>query len=221
MEETRSRLVAAALALYRARGYEAVTLRELGAACGLSYATPYRYFTSKDELFSLVRAEVFKSFGEYLKERDPVRAAPLLRLRRVLRAYIEYAQDCPEDYRLIFSMRQPPCAPDSPLGLARRETVDYVISVGQAAIDGGQLKGDASTFVQLVWAGLHGLLSLHVGNQLIHGRSLDDLLDPMLDSIFALMRTGAGVSIHNDSTTTRQAMRVAKHKAPEGRRRSQ
>ena len=184
IEEERRRLCFAALRLYRAHGYEAVTLRKLGAAAGVSHATPYQYFRSKDDLFLHVRAEVFRQLGDFLLNKDPLRGDPLSRLRRIVAAIAEFGCTAPDDYRLLFSMRQIVAPADSPLAIARGRVLDYGLSVCQQAIDSGQIKGDASTQLHLALAGVHGLLSLHVSNLLVNGRSLDDLLTPMLDHLF-------------------------------------
>lgn len=184
VDEERRRLCLAALRLYRVQGYEAVTLRKLGAAAGVSHATPYQYFRSKDDLFLHVRAEVFRQFGDFLLNKDPLRGDPLSRLRKIVAAIAEFGRQSPDDYRLLFSMRQMVAPEDSPLTIARGRVLDYGLSVCQQAIDCGQIKGDANTQLHLALAGVHGLLSLHVSKLLVNNRSLDDLLEPMLDRLF-------------------------------------
>lgn len=181
----RRRLSRAALGLYRARGYDAVTMRDVGAAAGVSRSTPYGYFDSKDELFLYVRAEVFREFGEYLRSKDPVGLDPRGRLRHIVMALADFGRESPEDYRLIFSTRQAPAPPESVLAQAQQQVFDYVVSLFQLAIDAGQLTGDAITQAHLAWASVHGLLALQVSNLLVNGRQLEDLLVPMINRVFA------------------------------------
>ncbi len=183
VEETRGRLCLAALNLYRAEGYEAVTLRELGAVAGVSHAMLYRYFRSKEDLFVYVRAAVFLQLGAHLQSRDPRDADPLTRLRSIALGLADYGRVSPEDYRLIFSMRQAVTSADSPVAKARTQVLAQVVEVCQLAIDAGQISGDAVTQAHLIWTSVHGLLSLHVSNLLVNGRSLDDLLPPILDHL--------------------------------------
>src|SRR5437016_1793666 len=49
-EETRRRVLDAALALFRKRGFDATTMRDVAAACGLSLGAAYYYFRSKDDI---------------------------------------------------------------------------------------------------------------------------------------------------------------------------
>ncbi|MET0986646.1 MAG: TetR/AcrR family transcriptional regulator [Steroidobacteraceae bacterium] len=186
VEQGRRALCDAALQLYRDRGYSAVTLREIGAAAGVSSATPYRFFESKETLFSHVRATVYTHFGDFLRKADPKSGDPLLRLRKIALAMIEFGLRYPADYRLIFSMRQPPVAVGSALYVARRRTLEHVVPICQEIIDSGRFTGDARVHVHIAWTALHGLISFHVSNQLIHGCRLQDLVEPMLDRLFAV-----------------------------------
>jgi AcrR family transcriptional regulator len=49
-QQTRAVIVAAALALFRERGYEATTMREIASRAGVSTGNAYYYFGSKEEL---------------------------------------------------------------------------------------------------------------------------------------------------------------------------
>jgi len=53
--DTRRRILAAAGELFSVRGYEDVTIRDIAAAAGADPALVIRYFTSKNDLFVLVR----------------------------------------------------------------------------------------------------------------------------------------------------------------------
>jgi AcrR family transcriptional regulator len=54
-QDTRRRILAAAGELFSARGYEDVTIRDIAAAADADPALVIRYFTSKNDLFVLVR----------------------------------------------------------------------------------------------------------------------------------------------------------------------
>jgi AcrR family transcriptional regulator len=49
-EETRTRIYDAALTLFRDRGFEATTMRDVAAAAGMSLGAAYHYFPSKDAI---------------------------------------------------------------------------------------------------------------------------------------------------------------------------
>lgn len=49
-EETRTRIYDAAMALFRERGFESATMRDVAAAAGMSLGAAYHYFPSKDSI---------------------------------------------------------------------------------------------------------------------------------------------------------------------------
>ena len=104
----RRRLADAATRLFAEHGYDGVTMRAVAAAVGVSAMTPYRYVAGKEELFALVRADAFRRFAERL-EAALARGGgdPLARLRRLKRAYVRFAIDAPDAYRIMFELRQP------------------------------------------------------------------------------------------------------------------
>ncbi len=60
-EETRSRILEAALAVFRERGFERATMREIAAEAGVAVGAAYYYFDSKD---AIVMAFYGRSQGE-------------------------------------------------------------------------------------------------------------------------------------------------------------
>ena len=67
VERFRQRLCDLALRRVAESGYEGVTLRGLARDLGCSYATPYRYFRDKEEIFAAVRALAYERFGAALE----------------------------------------------------------------------------------------------------------------------------------------------------------
>jgi AcrR family transcriptional regulator len=49
-EETRARIYEAAMALFRERGFESATMRDVAAAAGMSLGAAYHYFPSKESI---------------------------------------------------------------------------------------------------------------------------------------------------------------------------
>ncbi|WP_243061974.1 TetR/AcrR family transcriptional regulator [Humibacter sp. RRB41] len=51
-QRTRQRILGSALDLFRERGFQAVSLRDIGARAGITHVTVLHYFSSKDELLT-------------------------------------------------------------------------------------------------------------------------------------------------------------------------
>jgi len=170
--EFRRRATDAATALFAEQGYGAVTMRALGAALGVSAMTPYRYFSGKDELFDLVRAEAFRQFADRLERSLAGRGGPLVRLQRLKAAYIRFATDRPDAYRIMFQLEQPDRAPSRELAAESTRAFGCLHRTVVEAVAAGELSGDALTIAHLLWANTHGLVSLHLAGRLGLGRSL-------------------------------------------------
>lgn len=187
LQHMQQRLTEAALHLYKTEGYEAVSLRRLAAYLDISYTQPYRVFDNKDELFASVRLLCYQRFQMAVVAGDIESASPPLRLLSIARALLTHVQANTDEYRLMFSLHQPPLERYPELLAIRQDVFDFAARIIQLAIDQGQVEGEARTLTHLAWASAHGLLTLHAGGQLVHGQSLDELIEPMLRRIFGPM----------------------------------
>ncbi len=187
----RSRLCEACLAIFRRGGLEAVTFRALADAVGASHTLPYRYFASKEDLLANVRLLCFERFEAFLRGRESRAVEPLARVLAVLDAYGEFVLEHPVEYSLLFATSQPPPQRYPELLAARRRLFEHCVGLVQQCIDDGVLAGDARDITHAVWAAVHGLLALHVANQLVHGRTLERLLRPMIFRTLGLRVTSA------------------------------
>ena len=169
----RRRAGEAATRLFAAQGYDAVTMRALADALGISAMTPYRYLSGKDELIALVRTAAFQRFAEALEQATAHVADPEDRLRQLKRAYLKFAAGHGDEYRIMFELRGPDDAGRWP-ELAREAARAFGVldDAVRAAVAAGVLEGDPLTIAHLLWAGAHGLASLHLAGRLELGRSL-------------------------------------------------
>jgi AcrR family transcriptional regulator len=179
----RLRLSRAALRIYRAEGLDAISFRRLAEAEGISHTLPYRYFENKEALLARVRIEVVNALDAFLLEREPPRRGTLAGVRRVVDGFVEFARQYPQDYLLIFTTHQPPPTDYPELLAARQRVFERAVQAVQACVDSGEAVGDAREIAHSVWICLHGLMTLHVANQLVHGYGLDQLVDPVMDRV--------------------------------------
>ncbi|PTS89549.1 MULTISPECIES: TetR/AcrR family transcriptional regulator [unclassified Caulobacter] len=189
VEDFRRRLCVAAEALFAERGPEAVTMRELATAMGVSPMTPYRYFQDKDAILAAVRAAAFTRFAEALEAGMGQAGDPIVRSRQAGMAYIEFALAQPQAYRLMFDLNQPTEAdyPDlqAAVGRARRTMTAHV----EGMIRAGLLEGDAEMIGHMFWSVLHGMLMLQITGKLA------PTIDPqaLRRQMFATLLRGLGL----------------------------
>ena len=163
----RARATAAATRLFAAHGYDGVTMRALADELGTSAMTPYRYLAGKDELFALVRADAFRRFGDRLAAALAAARQPAARLRKLKHAYLQFAIEHADAYRIMFELREPEDHARWPdLAREARRAFGCLVHAVEDAIAAGVLAGDALTVAHLMWASVHGLVSLHLAGRL-------------------------------------------------------
>src|SRR5271155_936803 len=186
LDSMRSRLCLAALAIFRDQGIEAVSFRALADKVGVSHTLPYRYFENKDGLLASVRVACFKQFERFVRDREPAEGEALQRVLAVTDAYVSFVFAHPVEYALIFATAQPPPQRYPELLAARRSLFEHSVALVQLCVDEGVVRGDARGITHAVWGSLHGLLTLHVANQLVHGYTIGELVRPTIFRILGL-----------------------------------
>lgn len=177
----RRQLLDVAMEGYLESGLEGVTLRQIAVRSGLSHSIVYRYFDSKESLLAAMRTACLQEFQEAMSSMDQPGAPALKRIRAVLSGALSFGQRESAKYRLVFSLPQPDLSAYPALCEQRRDVFDSCVDLVLAAIDKGELKGDALTLTHGLWSTLHGMLALHTAGQLIHGQTLEDMAGPVLD----------------------------------------
>ena len=167
-------------------GFAGVTLRGLATELGVSPMTPYRYFRNKEEIWQAVRTDAFKRFGVYIEAAARGIPCPLERIKAIGRAYLRFAQADPHTYRIMFQLDPPDPHEDwDPL---QEEELRRGWRVLEGAMEdgvrAGLLRGEPTALAHLAWIPMHGLATLHLADRLRLGRTIEDLVEPMLDSFF-------------------------------------
>lgn len=99
--DLRKALLEAAAGLLAAEGAGAVGMREIARRAGVSHAAPYRHYASREALL----ADLARSGFERLNRRFADLPAPVEPERRFVamaRAYVRFALDEPQTWRLMF-----------------------------------------------------------------------------------------------------------------------
>jgi AcrR family transcriptional regulator len=184
IQDFRDRVVEVASALFVERGYEGVTFRALAEGLGCSPMTPYRYFQDKDDIFAALRAAAYNRFAAALEAASPATLEPLERVEEIGRAYVRFGVDDRDAYQLMFALRQANPENYPELRAAEERSWTPLYSAVEAAVHSGDLVGDAEELAQLCWAGVHGIVSLHLAGKLVLP-SLAALVEPMVRTIVA------------------------------------
>ncbi len=181
LDAFRGRAVAAATKLFAEQGYGGVTLRSLAKELGVSPMTPYRYFENKEELFAMVRTEAFRRFADVQRDAIAGIEDPEDRLRVLGRAYVGFALDEPDAYHTMFDILQAQAGTYPELEAEQARAFSYLHSAVTAAVDAGLMRGEPLLRAHVLWAQVHGLVSLHLAGKLLMGCSLDDLISSVFE----------------------------------------
>lgn len=165
-EQVRAKILAAARELIVSVGYEAVSMRKIAAEVEYTAMALYRHFADKETLLRELCLEDFLTL-RHAMDRIAGDPDPIARLRRMGLAYVDFALEFPNQYRLLFMTPLPREAhvetvvaehPEVDCYAWLRDTVAEAIAAGRfrPALD------DADLISQTFWAGLHGIVSLHI-----------------------------------------------------------
>ena len=178
---TRQAIVAAARRHVEKHGFEAVSLRAVARELNVTAPALYDHVDSKSDLLALIAAE---GFGEMDAKFGTVDAsAPTKRLRARALAYVAFAVEHPELFRLMFQYRPAAVAIelDNELLAATRAFEANFVDIRQA-IELGQLPGrDVVELSMMLWSAVHGVATVAMMvSDAEHERLAGDVIDAML-----------------------------------------
>lgn len=170
-------LVEAATAILRAEGVEALTLRAVARAAGVSANAPYRHFPDRRSLVAAVAQEGFARLQQEMMN-AVTSAEGRLGFKGIALAYVRFAHENPAEYRVMFG---PEVAVHEDLPELREQShgvLDFVAAGIVALQNAGAVgPGDSALTAAALWASLHGLVMLSLDGQTSGVASLDALVE--------------------------------------------
>jgi AcrR family transcriptional regulator len=164
--EMREQILDAARELFGQRGYEAVTMREIGKRIHYSATALYNHFEDKEALVRDLCRRDFSDFAQRFLAGVVGSKSPVESMCRAGLIYLGFAEQFPQHYRLMFMQPLPEEGPDA----AEREDPRmnaYVFLRGlvDALLAGNYLRAeltDPDLTAQTIWATVHGAAALEV-----------------------------------------------------------
>ncbi|SPF35806.1 Family transcriptional regulator [Candidatus Sulfopaludibacter sp. SbA4] len=161
--DLRAALLRASLDLMRQHGLHEFTLREVARRVGVSHAAPFRHFRDKDELLAAIAEEGFIRLTECLSAAVGKDWEPSRRLRNAAVAYVEFARNAPEQFRVMFSVNLEGELHRS-VKAAGQQLFATIVNLVTDCVPFSQrvLRGsvDFSTEARIAWAHMHGIASI-------------------------------------------------------------
>jgi len=177
--------------IFVAKGYEAVTMRDIAKATGYTASALYYHFKDKAELMMAICSEDFLKLAE-LFQSALIHEDPLENIKSMGLAYARFGLANPNHYRLMFMSK-------APVGLQKDDQIQHGDPNQDAyaalhhfvalAHQKGMLReglDDTHLVAQTFWAGVHGTVSLALDKRdepWIPWADLEQRLNLMADSL--------------------------------------
>ena len=185
-DKLRDEIIAAAQdLLVETASEDAVSIRAVADAVGITPPSIYRHFADKDMLLLEVCRANFTTFAQALEELPPEHD-PVDRLQQLGRAYMAYAKEYPEHYRMMFMARYELSAQVyAEEMVADGSSFGLLLRTMQEVIDSGVLRPEVAErgplhLGILFWSMVHGLASLFVAKPGLPWPDHDELVDDLL-----------------------------------------
>lgn len=165
--DTRQRILDAARDMFVKRGYEATTMRAIADRVEYTPTAIYHHFRNKEALITELCTLDFRDLARRFNRIEKV-ADPLERIGRLGDAYVEFAIEHPNHYQLMFMTPRPEVPPHA-VEVAQGDPSEDAyallrITCAEAIAEGRLRPGldDPDQVAQMLWAALHGLVSLRI-----------------------------------------------------------
>ncbi len=161
-QTTAEHIAQAALEILEAEGPEAVSMRRVASAVGITPMAIYHHFPGREALLNFITDREFSKLLQYILA-HPLRGTSGARLIGVMEGYVDYALDRPRVFDYVFS-RPRPGARQFPRDFrARRSpTLNPIADTITAAMEHGYLKRDDVWEIAFaLWAHVHGYVMLY------------------------------------------------------------
>jgi AcrR family transcriptional regulator len=188
--DLRRALLEAAMSLVREQGIDGFTLREVARRAGVSHNAPYHHFRDRSALVAALVIDGFEDFTAVLEAAARrARGGDVGRIRALGLAYVRYAREDPERFKLLWRPELREGADLEEVEAAGERSYLPLVRVLEAARAAGSVTVDVTLEAQALgaWSTVHGLAMLLVDGPLrievIGDREADRLTKGVLETL--------------------------------------
>ncbi len=166
-EKLREMIISASTSLFLEHGLEGTSIRMIADKIEYSPATIYLHFKDKNELFYVIMERAFGEFFKYFSRVIGI-DDPMERLKELGKVYLQFADENPLYYDLMFIIRAPMKTHHTHESWDSGERSHSVLTnTVNECIAKGHFKGHEPESLSLaIWSAVHGLASLKLRNRL-------------------------------------------------------
>jgi AcrR family transcriptional regulator len=163
-------------------GVEQLTIRRIAETINRTQPAVYQHFSGKDAILEAVVTDGFTALAEHLKRAT---RGGRTSLTTIANAYVRFGLERPRLYDVMFVG---PPAITFAAGAATPIPAHTAFNIMAAAVaESGVSPAQTATVTEVVWASLHGLITLSITRRLRPGRALQQTrLEHLIAAIVAL-----------------------------------
>jgi AcrR family transcriptional regulator len=178
---------------------EAVSIRAIADAVGVTPPSIYLHFPDKDSLILAVCERHFETFDSVIEAAGRSTEDPAESLRRRGQAYVRFGLENPEPYRILFMTRNDSAQQRNVVVGAGARAFQHLVDAVQRCIDAGAFRPvDPVLAATGVWAAVHGVTSLLIS---LPGFPWPDI-ETLVDHVCNIQNFGLSEPAHEDQGAT-------------------
>lgn len=159
-QATREGILSAAREIARSEGWDAVTIRRVAAQIEYSPPVIYEYFQGKDDLLAEIQRQGFELLAEMMRQSAEQTGDKLDRLFRMADTYWRFAHDQAELERIMHGWESASLPLETTFAGANIPAAVVLEALQEWAESEGFTLTDPEGAVEIVWALMHGMLSI-------------------------------------------------------------
>lgn len=187
-KELRQEILDAARDMFVREGFENVSMRKIAEKIEYSPTTIYLYFKDKADLLDCICEETFARLVRKQNAIDQAVTDPIERLKKGLRAYIEFGLKYPNHYKVALMMTEDfeerlQCERSREMG--KKAYLHLRTEVARCSELGLIHVADVDASAQVIWANIHGLTSLLIAHPRFPWLDRNLLIDTLIENSMA------------------------------------
>ncbi len=187
VDAVKAKILDAALEILYQDGFASLSMRKIASRTHMTAANIYHYFSGKDEIYLAIQTGGFIILQEQFVRIQSSEADPMIQMKDMIRAYIDFGLAHKDQYEIMFSRNTPKYSDYIGTKLETAATIEKEAALKVAELSSqviGKLKSigknpaskDPLYQTIRVWTALHGIVSL------MNSRVLPEV-DPDTDTV--------------------------------------
>ena len=179
-----SNIIDAALKVFGEKGYYNATIAEIARTAGVSEATIYEYFGSKEDLLFAIPGEITSQAVDFLESISPYIKGAENKIRAIISGYFNLYKDNPDYSSLVLlDLKHNRKFMETESYRAVRQAADFILKAIEEGMETGEFRADIDPY--LVRSMILGTLEHVFFRWHLKGRrgEVADFVEPMLEII--------------------------------------